>query len=67
MQLDALTWKPPLIHLISLTGEIVLPVYSPVIIPVTEAASSLTHILWGCCAKNSCPLLTTAAEGMTAD
>lgn len=44
-----------------------LPVCSPVIILVTEAASNLTHILWDCCAKNSYPLLTTAAEGTAAD
>lgn len=62
MQLDALTWKPPLTHLISQKREIMLPVYSQVIIPVTEAASNLTHILWDCCAKNSFPLLTPAAE-----
>lgn len=67
MQLDALSWKPPLTHLISLKREIMLPVCSPVIILVTEAASNLTHILWDCCAKNSCPLLTAAAEGTAAD
>lgn len=67
MQLDALTRKPPLTHLISLKREIMLPVYGPVIIPVTEAASNLTHIQWDCCAKNSCPLLPTAAEGTAAD
>lgn len=44
MQLDALTRKPPLTHLISLKREIMLPVYGPVIITVTEAASNLTHI-----------------------
>lgn len=62
MQLDVHTWKPPLIHLISLKREIMLAVYSLVIILVAEAASSLTHILWDCCAKNSYPLLTTAAD-----
>lgn len=46
MQLDALTREPPIIHLISLKRENMLPVYGTVIILVDEAVSNITHIKW---------------------